>query len=134
MTTQLSWASVRDERERMERRGGGLRGWRSHTFADGVRSLTLMGPLDVRLAVRLRTRVSELAALGCRRVILDLGATELTDEQALLLALAVAAPPQDCRAVVVAPPASRRASFPGWLVVAASLNDARRLLAPPAAG
>jgi hypothetical protein len=50
---------------------GSTAGWRSHTFGDGVRSLTLLGPLDVALAGRLWTRISELLERGCRKLIVD---------------------------------------------------------------
>lgn len=104
---------------------GERRGWRSHTFADGVRSLTLVDPLDASLAGRLWTRVSELIDRGCRRLIVDAGTIEPTGEQCRLLAAVFAGRPASYQAVVVAPPASELVDLlPPMVGVALSLSDA----------
>lgn len=117
-------------------------GWRSHTFADGVRSLTLVAPLDAALAGRLWTRVSELVERGCRRLIVDASAVEPSGEQRALLAAVFAGRPASYQAVVVAPPASELVdALPPGVGVALSLSDAHAQLrrgtvrrpAPPAA-
>lgn len=117
-------------------------GWRSHTFADGVRSLTLVGPLDAALAGRLWTRVSELLDRGCRRLVVDASAIEPTGEQCALLAAVFAGRPASYQAVVVAPATSELVDLlPSTVGVALSLSDAHvqlrrgtvRRPAPPAA-
>jgi hypothetical protein len=117
-------------------------GWRSHTFADGVRSLTLIGPLDAALAGRLWTRVSELLDRGCRRLVMDASAIEPTGEQCTLLAAVFAGRPPSYQAVVVAPREAELVDLlPATVGVALSLSDAHGQLrrgtvrrpAPPAA-
>jgi hypothetical protein len=117
-------------------------GWRSHTFADGVRSLRLLDPLDAALAGRLWTRVSELIERGCRRFVVDASAIEPTGEQCKLLAAVFAGRPPSYQAVVVAPPGSELVDLlPSTVGVALSLSDAHAQLrrgmvrrpAPPAA-
>jgi hypothetical protein len=108
---------------------GNSAGWRSHTFQDGVRSLTLIGPLDVALAGRLWTRISELLERGCRRLIVDAGAIEPAGEQASLLAAIFAGRPASFHAVVVAPRGSSLVELlPASVGVALSLSDAYRQL------
>jgi hypothetical protein len=100
-------------------------GWRSHTFADGVRSLTLVDPLDPALASRLRRRVSELLERGCRRLVLDASAIEPTRGQCVLLAAAFAGRPASYRAVVVVPRSADLVELlPPAVGVAQSLSDA----------
>jgi hypothetical protein len=100
-------------------------GWRSHTFADGVRLLTLTDPLDAALAGRLWTRVSELLERGCRRLVVDASAIEPSGEQCALLAAVFAGRPPSYQAVVVAPPASELVDLlPSTVGVALSLSDA----------
>lgn len=109
--------------------GGAEAGWRSHTFADGVRSLTLLGPLDVQLAGRLWTRVSELIARGSRRLIVDASRIEPTGNQPSLLAAVFAGRPASYQAVVVAPPGSALSDLlPSSVGVTLSLTDAHRQL------
>jgi len=116
--------------ERVELAQAGERlGWRSHTFADGVRLLTLVDPLDAALAGRLWTRVSELLDRGCRRLVLDASTIELTGEQSALLAAVFAGRPASYQAVVVAPPASELVDMlPPTVGVALSLTDAQSQL------
>jgi hypothetical protein len=103
--------------------------WRSHTFGDGVRSLTLLGPLDVGLADRLCTRVSELVERGCRQLIVDASAIEPAGEQPALLATVFAGQPASFRAVVIAPPGSTLVDLlPAPVGVALTLSDAHREL------
>lgn len=110
-------------------RAGAERGWRSHTFADGVRSLTLLGPLDVQLAGRLWTRISELIARGSRRLIVDASRIEPTGSQPALLAAVFAGRPASYQAVVVAPPGSALTDLlPNSVGVTLSLTDAHRQL------
>ncbi|HEX7290349.1 MAG TPA: hypothetical protein VF250_04390 [Conexibacter sp.] len=122
--------------------GGAQPGWRSHTFADGVRSLTLVDPLDAALAGRLWTRVSELLERGCRRLVVDASTIEPTGEQCALLAAVFAGRPASYQAVVVAPAGSELVDLlPSSVGVALSLSDAHSQLrrgmvrrpAPPAA-
>jgi len=103
--------------------------WRSHTFQDGVRSLTLVGPLDVALAGRLWTRISELLERGCRRLIVDASAIDPDGEQPALLAAIFAGRPGSFHAVVVAPRGSALVDLlPASVGVALSLSDAYRQL------
>ena len=117
-------------------------GWRSHTFADGVRSLTLVEPLDAALAGRLWTRVSELIERGCRRFVVDASTIEPSGEQCALLAAVFSGRPASYQAVVVAPPGSELVDLlPSTVGVALSLSDAHGQLergtvrrpSPPAA-
>jgi hypothetical protein len=104
-------------------------GWRSHTFANGVRSLTLVGPLDAALAGRLWTRVSELLDRGCRRLVVDASVIEPTGEQCTLLAAVFAGRPASFQAVVVAPSGSELVDLlPSTVGVALSLSDAHAQL------
>lgn len=133
MSTQLIWATSSRTNggvRTVGRFGGGGRlGWRSHTFADGVRSLTLVGPLDVALAGRLWTRISELVQRGCRRVIVDASAIDLTGDAPALLAALFAGRAASYQAVVVAPPGSALADLlPGSVGVTLSLSEAHRQL------
>jgi len=117
------------EVRRVGRVESGRSGWRAHTFADGVRSLTLVGPLDVALAGRLWTRISELAQHGCRRLIVDASAIELAGDAPALLAAVFAGRPASYQAVVVAPPGSALADLlPGSVGVTLSLSEAHRQL------
>lgn len=100
-------------------------GWRSHTFADGVRSITLIGPLDAALAGRLWTRVSELLDRGCRRLVVDASAIEPTREQLALLAAVFAGRPASCQAVVVSQSSALTELLPATVGVARSLSDAQ---------
>lgn len=104
-------------------------GWRSHTFGDGVRSLTLVGPLDVALAGRLWTRIAELLERGTRRVIVDASAVELAGEASALLAAVFAGHSASCHAVVIVPAGSTLADrLPASIGVARSLTEAHRQL------
>jgi hypothetical protein len=104
-------------------------GWRSHTFADGVRSLTLVDSLDAALAGRLWTRVSELIERGCRRFVVDASSIEPTGEQCTLLAAVFSGRPPSYQAVVVAPPGSELVDLlPSTVGVALSLSDAHAQL------
>lgn len=103
--------------------------WRSHTFGDGVRLLTLLGPLDVALAGRLWTRISELLERGCRTLIVDASAIEPAGDQPALLAAVFAGRPASFRAVVIAPSGSPLVDLlPGSVGVALTLSDAHRQL------
>jgi len=104
-------------------------GWRSHTFADGVRSITLIGPLDAALAGRLWTRVSELLARGCRRLIVDASPIQPTGDQLALLAAVFAGRPASCQAVVVSAAGPALVELlPPAVGVARSLSDAHAQL------
>ncbi len=101
--------------------------WRSHTFGDGVRSVTLLGPLDVALAGRLWTRISELLERGGRKLIVDASAIEPAGEQPALLAAVLAGRPASFHAVVIAPPGSALVDLlPASVGVARTLSDAHR--------
>jgi hypothetical protein len=130
--TRLAWASEHSENARYARMGSdeSPAGWRSHTFADGISSLTLIGPLDVALAGRLWTRISELIERGGRRLIVDASTIDPTGEQPALLASVFVGRPPSYQAVVVAPPASALVDLlPRGVGVTLSLSDARRQLA-----
>jgi hypothetical protein len=137
MTTQLARIPLRRQSRRPERAAKPRPGfsderasWRSHTFADGVRSLTLVGPLDVGLAGRLWTRISELVQRGCRRLIVDASAIDATGDEPALLAAVFAGRSASYQAVVVAPPGSALVDqLPASVGVTLSLSDARRQLA-----
>jgi hypothetical protein len=125
MTTQTS--TVHDRSHIAH--AGEQPGWRSHTFADGVRSLTLVDQLDAALAGRLWTRVSELLERGCRRLVIDAGAIEPTGEQCGLLAAVFAGRPASYQAVVVVPAGSELVDLlPASVGVALSLSDAHSQL------
>jgi hypothetical protein len=129
MTTQLAGAASGNVR-RIAFNGGGQAGWRSHTFADGVRSITLTGPLDAATAGRLWSRLSELIAHGCRRLIVDASAVRSGGDEPALLASAFAGRPVSCDAIVVARRGSPLVSMlPAWVGIAWSLSDARQQLA-----
>jgi hypothetical protein len=99
--------------------------WRSHTFADGMRSLTLIAPLDAALAGRLWQRLNELLERGCERLVVDASAIEPTEEQCALLAAVFAGRSASYQAVVVAPPGAELAGLlPPAVGVALSLSDA----------
>lgn len=103
--------------------------WRSHTYADGVRALTITGRLDVGAAGRLWARISQLLERGCRRLIVDARAIDAGGEEAALLAGAFAGQPASCEAVVVAPPGSMLGDMlPPSVGVTRSLTDARAQL------
>lgn len=130
--TRLAWAA--EERRRFpavvtSRRGVGERAWRSHTFADGVRSLTLTGRFDVGMAGRLWARIAELLERGCRRLIVDARAIEQAGDEPTLLAGVFADQPASCQAVVVAPAGSvLRDLLPATVGVTRTLTDARTQL------
>jgi hypothetical protein len=133
MATRLGWAPqhavLRQRRIRPSGRAG-RDGWRSQTFADGVRSVTIVGPLDVGLAGRLWTRVSELVERGCRRLIVDASAIDPAGDEPALLAAVFAGRSASYRAVVVAPPGCSLGDLlPSSVGVTLSLTDARRQLA-----
>jgi len=136
MTTQLGWIPASRQSQRRERavtpRTDSVderASWRSHTFADGVRSLTLVGPLDVGLAGRLWTRISELIQHGSRRLIVDASAIKATGDEPALLAAVFAGRSASYQAVVVAPPGSALVDqLPASVGVTLSLSDARRHL------
>jgi hypothetical protein len=132
MTTRLTWAAVSRElggAARLGRPVGGPVGWRSHTFGDEVRSLTLTGPLDVATAGRLWMRISELVERGCRRLIVDASAIEPVGDEPTLLAGVFVGPPASYRAVVVAPRGSALVDLlPAWVGITSSLSEARRQL------
>lgn len=133
MTTRLTWAAVSRELGGSGRLGGpgdGPVGWRSHTFGDEVRSVTLNGPFDVATARRLGVRIAELIERGCRRLIVDASAIELVGKEPALLADVFAARRASYEAVVVAPRGSALVDLlPAWVGVTLSLSDARRQLA-----
>jgi hypothetical protein len=130
--TRLTWASEARRRGPAVARGrrvAGERAWRSHTFADGVRSLTLTGPFDVGMAGRLWARIAELLERGCRHLIVDARAIEHAGDGPTLLAGVFADQPASCQAVVVAPPGSvLRDLLPATVGVTRTLTDARALL------
>ena len=131
-TMRLAWSPERSEQPPRERFGsvGSAAGWRSHTFADGVRSLTLIGPLDVALAGRLWTRISEQIERGGRRLIVDASTIEPVGEQPALLAAVFTGRPASYQAVVVAPTASELVDLlPRSIGVTRSLSEAHRQLA-----
>jgi ABC-type transporter Mla MlaB component len=133
MATQLTWAHGRPVLRQRRMRSSRLAGrddWRSQTFADGVRSLTIVGPLDVGLAGRLWTRISEMVERGCRRLIVDASAIDPASDGLALLAAVFAGRTASYQAVVVAPPGcSLTDLLPGSVGVTSSLSDARRQLA-----
>jgi hypothetical protein len=124
------------ERRAARTRGRGeLAGWRSHTFSDGVCSVTLTTTLGTEAVERLRTRLRELCARGCERLIVDVtAAVEPAGEVPHLLADVLARQAPSCEMVVVMPRGSRLDRLlPARVAVVWSLTDARRLLAaqPP---
>jgi len=122
-------AIVRD-RSALAAAGSGREGWRSHTFADGVRCLTLLGPLDVRAADRISTRISELVARGARELIVDARAIEPAGDQPALLAAVFTRRPASYQAVVLTRPGSALVDLlPPSVAVTASLTAAHRRLA-----
>jgi hypothetical protein len=137
MTTRLALASAAQRQGKSLQQGRpspplrdqGRVGWRSHTFGDGVRSLTLVGPLDAGLAGRLWARVSELIERGARRLIVDARGIALGGEEPALLAAVFAGRPASFQAVVVAPSGS---ALPDMLPAAVgtthSLTEAHRRL------
>jgi hypothetical protein len=91
--------------------------------------LTLVGPLNVGLAGRLWTRISELVERGCRRLIVDASAIEPTGEEPALLAAVFAGRSASYQAVVVVPSGSALVDLlPASVGVTRSLTDARRQL------
>lgn len=133
MTTRLAWAPQRRARGQRRMRPSQLAerdDWRSQTFADGVRSLTIVGPLDVGLAGRLWTRISEMIERGCRRLIVDASIIDPAGDEPALLAAVFTGRPASYQAVVVAPPGcSLNDLLPASVGVTLSLTDARRQLA-----
>jgi hypothetical protein len=120
---------TRADRAALARTTGEHVGWRSHTFADGVRSLTLLEPLDVALAGRLWTRVAQLIARGTRRLIVDATAIEPTGDEPALLAAVFAGQVGSCHTVVVAPVGSPLTDrLPASVGVAATVTDAHHQL------
>jgi hypothetical protein len=117
-------------RLRRERRGDGA-GWRSHTFSDGLCSITLTAALDTETADRLRGRLRELGERGCDRLIVDVSAAVAPGTEApALLARVFQAQPPSCEVVVVlARDSALDGLLPARIAVAWSLSDARRLLA-----
>lgn len=104
-------------------------GWRSHTFSDGVRSLTLNDRLDAQTAARLWARLAELMERGCRHLVVDASAVEPLVDEPALLAAAFAGWPASCQAVVIAPAGSTvAAELPPCVGVAGTLTEARRQL------
>ncbi len=137
MTMRLAWASAAQRHSGRPRQGRLSRptgdhehpGWRSHTFGDGVRSLTLVGPLDVGLAGRLWARVSELMERGARRLIVDARGIALTSDEPALLAAVFAGRPASCQTVVVAPAGSSLLDMlPASVGTTRSLTEAHRQL------
>lgn len=133
MATQLGWAPqhqlLRQRRMRPSRLTG-REDWRSQTFADGVRSLTIVGPLDVGLAGRLWTRISEIIERGCRRLIVDASRIDPAGDEPALLAAVFTGRSARYQAVVVAPPGCSLGDLlPASVGVTLSLTDARRQLA-----
>lgn len=127
MATQVQGIAMRERFELAH--AGEQSGWRSHTFADGVRSLTLLDSLDAALAGRLWSRISELLDRGCRRLVVDASGIEPSGEQPALLAAVFAGRPASCQAVVVAPAASELPDLlPATVGLALSLSDAHAQL------
>jgi hypothetical protein len=89
-----------------------------------------MGLVDAETADRLRVRMGELMARGCRRLIVDLtAASEPSPEESVRLARIFDAQRPSCEVVVVVLPGSAVAGLlPGRVALAGSLSDARRLL------
>ena len=113
----------------LARMAGERAGWRSHTFADGVRSLTLLDPLDVALAGRLWSRIAQLIARGARRLIVDASAIDATGDEPALLAAVFAGQAASCHTVVVAPAGSSLTDrLPATVGVALTLTDAHHQL------
>jgi hypothetical protein len=103
--------------------------WRSHTFADGTRSLTLVGPLDEQLAGQLRSRISELIERGARRLIVDAATIDPSGDEPTLVASLFATRSVSCATVVVAPgEAALTELLPGSIAVTRTLSEARRQL------
>ena len=119
------------------RRGGPRRdrstgaAWRSHTFSDGVSSITLTSAFDREAADQLLGRLRQLSERGCERLIVDVSAAVRSDDQApSLLAAVFEAHRSSCEIVVVVPRDSPLDQLlPARTAVAWSLSDARRLLA-----
>lgn len=129
--TQVAWSTTSRAGKPRSPMAGAVadRGWRSHTFADGVRALTLTAPLDVPMAGRLWARVTELQERGCRRLIVDVSGVELDGDSPALLASVLANRPASLASIVVAPPASGlERLLPAAVAVTPSLSDARRQL------
>jgi hypothetical protein len=121
---------TRTDREELAGMAAERAGWRSHTFADGVRSLTLVAPLDVALAGRLWSRIAELIARGTRRLIVDASAIDPTGDEPALLAAVLAGQPASCHTIVVAPAGSAPTErLPASVGVALTLTDAHHQLA-----
>jgi hypothetical protein len=114
-------------RERRDPGGG----WRSHTFSDGVCSITLTATLDAATADRLRSRLRELCERGCDRLIVDVSAAVESETRApALLAAVFQEHAPNCEVVVVTARGSLLDGLlPARVAVAWSLSDARRLLA-----
>ena len=130
MTRAVMRSSERAVRSELTHAGSEQTGWRSHTFKDGVRSLTLVEPLDVALAGRLWTRIAQLIARGGRRLIVDASAIDPTGDGPALLAAVFAGHGASCHAVVIAPAGSSLTDrLPPSVGVARSLSDAHRQLA-----
>jgi len=120
----------RQGRSELPRAGSVQAGWRSHTFKDGVRCLTLVEPLDAALAGRLWTRIAQLIARGGRRLIVDASAIDPAGDGPALLAAVFAGHRASCHAVVIAPAGSSLTDrLPASVGVARSLTDAHRQLA-----
>lgn len=111
-------------------------GWRSHTFADGVCSITLTGALDRGAADRLAGRLRELCERGCDRLIVDVSAAVAPAMQAPgLLAAVFRSYPLSAEVVVVTSRSSvLDGLLPARVAVAWCLSDARRLLGQPSNG
>ena len=121
---------TRTDRSELARTGGERAGWRSHTFADGVRSLTLLAPLDVALAGRLWSRIAQLLARGTRRLIVDASSIQAAGDEPALLAAVFAGHPASCHAVVVVPAGSSLTDLlPASVGIARTLTDAHHQLA-----
>jgi hypothetical protein len=118
----------RGESRRGQRAGAG---WRSHTFSDGVCSVTLTSALNRATADRLQGRLRELGERGCERLIVDVTAAGKPDSEApALLAAVFQASTRSCEIVVVMPRGSALDGLlPARIAVAWSLTDARVLLA-----
>lgn len=128
--TSIDDREIRRRIASRERRDPGV-GWWSHTFSDGVRSITLTAALDGEAADRLRGRLRELCEGGCDRLIVDVtAAVEPGTGAPALLAAVFEDYPWDCEVVVVMARGSQLDGLlPARVAVAWSLSDARRLLA-----
>ncbi len=104
--------------------------WRSHTFSDGVRLITLTATLNAETTARLRERLRQLSERDCDRLIVDVtAAVEPGKHAPAMLGAIFQEYARTCEVVVVVPRDSLLDGLlPARVAVAWSLSDAHRLL------